>query len=116
VIGAVERARDTVQAAQTACRGGWRIVELLTVHDDGRAYPAAGPLLWALLAPLDSEVSTTHEWHNHELAGDDDPIRISAVDMGPTTMLADRASQFVTVRRPPALKTEATRRAREESD
>lgn len=89
---AVGRARDTVLAAQTACRGGRRAVELLAVYDgDGRAHPAAGPLLWALLAPPNSEVSTTHEWHNHELAGDDDPVRISAVDMRRTTVLADRA-------------------------
>jgi hypothetical protein len=102
---AAERARDTVQATQTACRGGRRAVELLPVYDDnGRTHPAAGPLLWALVAPSDSEVSTTHEWHNHELAGDDDPVRISAVDMARTTVLADRAHRFATVRRPPALE------------
>jgi hypothetical protein len=56
------------------------------------------------LAPSDSEVLTTHEWQNHELAGDDDPVRISAVDMGRTTVLADRAHRFATIRRPPALE------------
>jgi hypothetical protein len=61
-------------------------------------------LLWALLAPSDSEVSTTHEWHNHELASNDDPVRISAVNMGRATVPADRAHQFATVRRPLTLE------------
>jgi len=97
-----EDARGMLAAARTALQGGREGCETLAMHaEDGYAHPLAHVLLYAVLAPSESDVVSTVRTTDFTF-GDDEGTTLKSVSYENCQILADRKQNGAVVNDPPA--------------